>query len=150
MFMTQINSSLVDSNMLVRCIILSLDRFESQIEDVSGRSIEMGRGLLVNTRFWLLYGSEIWLLLVISTLGSLSYPPLTPFLSHPSLSCSYGGAVRVQSAVLHGPRGEQTGLPLQARQHHQCADTHPGKEILCSVGRFTVILVAHVLLHPAS
>uniref|UniRef100_A0A674AZ25 Transient receptor potential cation channel, subfamily C, member 4 associated protein b n=1 Tax=Salmo trutta TaxID=8032 RepID=A0A674AZ25_SALTR len=27
-FMTQINSSLVDSNMLVRCIILSLDRFE--------------------------------------------------------------------------------------------------------------------------
>ncbi|CAB1329679.1 unnamed protein product [Coregonus sp. 'balchen'] len=34
-FMTQINSSLVDSNMLVRCIILSLDRFESQIEDVS-------------------------------------------------------------------------------------------------------------------
>uniref|UniRef100_A0A674EEV6 Transient receptor potential cation channel, subfamily C, member 4 associated protein b n=1 Tax=Salmo trutta TaxID=8032 RepID=A0A674EEV6_SALTR len=35
MFMTQINSSLVDSNMLVRCIILSLDRFESQIEDVS-------------------------------------------------------------------------------------------------------------------
>ncbi|CAB1353523.1 unnamed protein product [Coregonus sp. 'balchen'] len=33
-FMTQINSSLVDSNMLVRCIILSLDRFESQTEDV--------------------------------------------------------------------------------------------------------------------
>uniref|UniRef100_A0A8C7CW54 Uncharacterized protein n=1 Tax=Oncorhynchus kisutch TaxID=8019 RepID=A0A8C7CW54_ONCKI len=28
-FMTQINSSLVDSNMLVRCIILSLDRLES-------------------------------------------------------------------------------------------------------------------------
>ncbi|XP_071022906.1 short transient receptor potential channel 4-associated protein-like, partial [Oncorhynchus clarkii lewisi] len=51
-FMTQINSSLVDSNMLVRCIILSLDRFVSVVE--------------------------------------------------------------VQSAVLHGPRGEQTGLPLQA------------------------------------
>uniref|UniRef100_A0A4W5NCN5 Transient receptor potential cation channel, subfamily C, member 4 associated protein a n=1 Tax=Hucho hucho TaxID=62062 RepID=A0A4W5NCN5_9TELE len=33
-FMTQINSSLVDSNMLVRCIILSLDRFESQTEDI--------------------------------------------------------------------------------------------------------------------
>uniref|UniRef100_A0A674BZH0 Transient receptor potential cation channel, subfamily C, member 4 associated protein a n=1 Tax=Salmo trutta TaxID=8032 RepID=A0A674BZH0_SALTR len=33
-FMTQINSSLVDSNMLVRCIVLSLDRFESQTEDV--------------------------------------------------------------------------------------------------------------------
>ncbi|KAM9506360.1 short transient receptor potential channel 4-associated protein-like isoform 1-T1 [Salvelinus alpinus] len=33
-FMTQINSSLVDSNMLVRCIILSLDRFESQTDDV--------------------------------------------------------------------------------------------------------------------
>uniref|UniRef100_A0A673ZBF1 Transient receptor potential cation channel, subfamily C, member 4 associated protein a n=1 Tax=Salmo trutta TaxID=8032 RepID=A0A673ZBF1_SALTR len=32
-FMTQINSSLVDSNMLVRCIILSLDRFETQTED---------------------------------------------------------------------------------------------------------------------
>nr|XP_055043966.1 transient receptor potential cation channel, subfamily C, member 4 associated protein b [Misgurnus anguillicaudatus] len=34
MFMTQINSSLVDSNMLVRCIVLSLDRFESQTEDM--------------------------------------------------------------------------------------------------------------------
>uniref|UniRef100_A0A669CQD3 Transient receptor potential cation channel, subfamily C, member 4 associated protein a n=1 Tax=Oreochromis niloticus TaxID=8128 RepID=A0A669CQD3_ORENI len=34
MFLTQINSSLVDSNMLVRCIVLSLDRFESQTEDV--------------------------------------------------------------------------------------------------------------------
>lgn len=33
-FLTQINSSLVDSNMLVRCIVLSLDRFESQMEDV--------------------------------------------------------------------------------------------------------------------
>nr|XP_023652427.1 short transient receptor potential channel 4-associated protein-like isoform X2 [Paramormyrops kingsleyae] len=33
-FLTQINSSLVDSNMLVRCIVLSLDRFESQSEDV--------------------------------------------------------------------------------------------------------------------
>lgn len=36
-FMTQINSSLVDSNMLVRCIVLSLDRFESQTEDVKGK-----------------------------------------------------------------------------------------------------------------
>ncbi|XP_055043966.2 transient receptor potential cation channel, subfamily C, member 4 associated protein b [Misgurnus anguillicaudatus] len=34
MFLTQINSSLVDSNMLVRCIVLSLDRFESQTEDM--------------------------------------------------------------------------------------------------------------------
>uniref|UniRef100_A0A671QLY4 Short transient receptor potential channel 4-associated protein-like n=1 Tax=Sinocyclocheilus anshuiensis TaxID=1608454 RepID=A0A671QLY4_9TELE len=34
MFLTQINSSLVDSNMLVRCIVLSLDRFESQTKDV--------------------------------------------------------------------------------------------------------------------
>ncbi|XP_051529100.1 short transient receptor potential channel 4-associated protein-like [Myxocyprinus asiaticus] len=33
-FLTQINSSLVDSNMLVRCIVLSLDRFESETEDV--------------------------------------------------------------------------------------------------------------------
>ncbi|XP_077581881.1 transient receptor potential cation channel, subfamily C, member 4 associated protein a [Stigmatopora nigra] len=33
-FLTQINSSLVDSNMLVRCIVLSLDRFQSQTEDV--------------------------------------------------------------------------------------------------------------------
>lgn len=33
-FLTQINSSLVDSNMLVRCIILSLDRFESQTKDM--------------------------------------------------------------------------------------------------------------------
>ncbi|XP_028667438.1 LOW QUALITY PROTEIN: short transient receptor potential channel 4-associated protein-like [Erpetoichthys calabaricus] len=33
-FLNQINSSLVDSNMLVRCIVLSLDRFESQTEDV--------------------------------------------------------------------------------------------------------------------
>ncbi|MFT7802813.1 short transient receptor potential channel 4-associated protein-like [Arapaima gigas] len=32
-FLTQINSSLVDSNMLVRCIVLSLDRFESQTDD---------------------------------------------------------------------------------------------------------------------
>ncbi|XP_035633273.1 short transient receptor potential channel 4-associated protein-like [Oncorhynchus keta] len=31
-FMSQINSSLIDSNMLVRCIILSLDRFETQTE----------------------------------------------------------------------------------------------------------------------
>ncbi|KAG7275979.1 hypothetical protein CRUP_028536, partial [Coryphaenoides rupestris] len=30
----KINSSLVDSNMLVRCIVLSLDRFENQTEDV--------------------------------------------------------------------------------------------------------------------
>ncbi|XP_075997030.1 transient receptor potential cation channel, subfamily C, member 4 associated protein a [Genypterus blacodes] len=33
-FLTQINSSLVDSNMLVRCIVLSLDCFEIQTEDV--------------------------------------------------------------------------------------------------------------------
>ncbi|KAG9332587.1 hypothetical protein JZ751_014685 [Albula glossodonta] len=33
-FLNQINSSLVDSNMLVRCIVLSLDRFENQTEDV--------------------------------------------------------------------------------------------------------------------
>uniref|UniRef100_A0A8C9SYB8 Transient receptor potential cation channel subfamily C member 4 associated protein n=1 Tax=Scleropages formosus TaxID=113540 RepID=A0A8C9SYB8_SCLFO len=33
-FLNQINSSLVDSNMLVRCIVLSLDRFESQTEDI--------------------------------------------------------------------------------------------------------------------
>ncbi|XP_036387211.1 short transient receptor potential channel 4-associated protein-like [Megalops cyprinoides] len=33
-FLTQINSSLVDSNMLVRCIVLSLDRFQSQMEDI--------------------------------------------------------------------------------------------------------------------
>uniref|UniRef100_A0A8C7G854 Transient receptor potential cation channel, subfamily C, member 4 associated protein a n=1 Tax=Oncorhynchus kisutch TaxID=8019 RepID=A0A8C7G854_ONCKI len=32
-FMSQINSSLIDSNMLVHCIILSLDRFETQTED---------------------------------------------------------------------------------------------------------------------
>lgn len=35
-FLTQINSSLVDSNMLVRCIVLSLDRFESQTKDMKG------------------------------------------------------------------------------------------------------------------
>ncbi|KAM3922550.1 LOW QUALITY PROTEIN: short transient receptor potential channel 4-associated protein [Leptodactylus fuscus] len=33
-FLNQINTSLVDSNMLVRCIALSLDRFESQSEDI--------------------------------------------------------------------------------------------------------------------
>ncbi|KAG8565767.1 hypothetical protein GDO81_012969 [Engystomops pustulosus] len=33
-FLNQINSSLVDSNMLVRCIALSLDRFESQSDDI--------------------------------------------------------------------------------------------------------------------
>lgn len=33
-FLNQINSSLVDSNMLVRCIVLSLDRFESQTDDM--------------------------------------------------------------------------------------------------------------------
>ncbi|TSM04885.1 Short transient receptor potential channel 4-associated protein [Bagarius yarrelli] len=33
-FLNQINSSLVDSNMLVRCIVLSLDRFEGQTEDL--------------------------------------------------------------------------------------------------------------------
>uniref|UniRef100_A0AAY4EDL6 Short transient receptor potential channel 4-associated protein n=1 Tax=Denticeps clupeoides TaxID=299321 RepID=A0AAY4EDL6_9TELE len=33
-FFNQINSSLVDSNMLVRCIVLTLDRFESQTEDM--------------------------------------------------------------------------------------------------------------------
>ncbi|XP_005986734.1 short transient receptor potential channel 4-associated protein isoform X2 [Latimeria chalumnae] len=33
-FLNQINSSLVDSNMLVRCIALSLDRFENQTDDV--------------------------------------------------------------------------------------------------------------------
>lgn len=36
MFLNQINSSLVDSNMLVRCIVLSLDRFEGQTEDMKG------------------------------------------------------------------------------------------------------------------
>lgn len=41
-FLTQINSSLVDSNMLVRCIVLSLDRFESQTEDVKGWSVRCG------------------------------------------------------------------------------------------------------------
>ncbi|XP_029466793.1 short transient receptor potential channel 4-associated protein isoform X2 [Rhinatrema bivittatum] len=33
-FLNQINSSLVDSNMLVRCIALSLDRFENQSDDI--------------------------------------------------------------------------------------------------------------------
>lgn len=31
-FLKQINSSLVDSNMLVRCVTLSLDRFENQMD----------------------------------------------------------------------------------------------------------------------
>jgi Trpc4-associated protein len=31
-FLKQINSSLVDSNMLVRCVTLSLDRFENQVD----------------------------------------------------------------------------------------------------------------------
>ena len=35
-FLKQVNSSLVDSNMLVRCVTLSLDRFESQV-DVKGK-----------------------------------------------------------------------------------------------------------------
>ncbi|XP_064849587.1 short transient receptor potential channel 4-associated protein-like [Oncorhynchus masou masou] len=38
-FMTQINSSLADSNMLVRCIILSLDRFVSVVEVLSECSL---------------------------------------------------------------------------------------------------------------
>ncbi|KAM4623198.1 short transient receptor potential channel 4-associated protein isoform 2-T2 [Discoglossus pictus] len=33
-FLNQINSSLVDSNMLVRCIALSLDRFENMSDDI--------------------------------------------------------------------------------------------------------------------
>ncbi|XP_062871370.1 transient receptor potential cation channel, subfamily C, member 4 associated protein b [Trichomycterus rosablanca] len=33
-FLSQINSSLVDSNMLVRCIVLSLDRFEGQTDNI--------------------------------------------------------------------------------------------------------------------
>ncbi|KAM4691344.1 short transient receptor potential channel 4-associated protein [Rhinophrynus dorsalis] len=33
-FLNQINSSLVDSNMLVRCIALSLDRFDNQSDDI--------------------------------------------------------------------------------------------------------------------
>ncbi|KAK1799682.1 hypothetical protein P4O66_006220, partial [Electrophorus voltai] len=33
-FLSQIDSSLVDSNMLLRCIVLSLDRFENLAEDV--------------------------------------------------------------------------------------------------------------------
>lgn len=37
MFLKQINSSLVDSNMLVRCVTLSLDRFENQV-DMKGQS----------------------------------------------------------------------------------------------------------------
>uniref|UniRef100_A0A8C2H8S3 Transient receptor potential cation channel, subfamily C, member 4 associated protein a n=1 Tax=Cyprinus carpio TaxID=7962 RepID=A0A8C2H8S3_CYPCA len=45
-FLTQINSSLVDSNMLVRCIVLSLDRFESQTEDVKGKFNYYALGLL--------------------------------------------------------------------------------------------------------
>lgn len=36
MFLKQINSSLVDSNMLVRCVTLSLDRFENQV-DMKGK-----------------------------------------------------------------------------------------------------------------
>lgn len=35
-FLKQINSSLVDSNMLVRCVTLSLDRFENQV-DMKGK-----------------------------------------------------------------------------------------------------------------
>ena len=31
-FLKQVNSSLVDSNMLVRCVTLSLDRFENQVD----------------------------------------------------------------------------------------------------------------------
>lgn len=41
MFLNQINSSLVDSNMLVRCIVLSLDRFEGQTEDMKGANEKM-------------------------------------------------------------------------------------------------------------
>lgn len=40
-FLNQINSSLVDSNMLVRCITLSLDRFENQ-SDAKGEQEAMG------------------------------------------------------------------------------------------------------------
>lgn len=43
-FLNQINSSLVDSNMLVRCIVLSLDRFEGQTEDMKGADEKMNGG----------------------------------------------------------------------------------------------------------
>uniref|UniRef100_A0A8C2DEA2 Transient receptor potential cation channel, subfamily C, member 4 associated protein a n=1 Tax=Cyprinus carpio TaxID=7962 RepID=A0A8C2DEA2_CYPCA len=59
-FLTQINSSLVDSNMLVRCIVLSLDRFESQTEDVKGKFNYYALGLLS-----LIYFHIILLLLLL-------------------------------------------------------------------------------------
>lgn len=41
-FLKQINSSLVDSNMLVRCVTLSLDRFENQV-DMKGEATTVPR-----------------------------------------------------------------------------------------------------------
>lgn len=43
-FLKQINSSLVDSNMLVRCVTLSLDRFENQVDMKGQRSSVLTRG----------------------------------------------------------------------------------------------------------
>lgn len=104
-FLNQINSSLVDSNMLVRCIVLSLDRFEGQTEDMKG-------------------ANEVYKLINCSQcIACCSYTNCVPFRSD-------RGAVRVSSVVLHGSSGEQALLPLQADQHHQCADAHSGKTII--------------------
>ncbi len=108
MFLTQINSSLVDSNMLVRCIVLSLDRFESQTKDVKGLT-QMTEQLI-----------ERW----------MSVRVLKMF---PCLFLSGWSVFRVSPLVLHGSSGKQVVLPFQTVQHHQCPNPHSGKLYDCFV-----------------
>lgn len=85
--------------MLVRCIVLSLDRFESQTEDVKGESpmeiIWFQRNLMFSS---LLMGLSVLLCVCACTSG--------------------GGTVRMLPAVLHGQSGEPAVLPFQTHQHH--------------------------------
>lgn len=108
MFLSQINSSLVDSNMLVRCIVLSLDRFEGQTDDIKGTF----QKVFINWAVCILFFFEL--------VCKLNY-----------FSVSGRGAVRVPSLVLHGSSREQAFLPFQANQHHQCSDSNSGKIVLC-------------------
>ncbi|CAB1335989.1 unnamed protein product [Coregonus sp. 'balchen'] len=122
-FMTQINSSLVDSNMLVRCIILSLDRFESQTDDVRVVEVLAECSLLsymvrVENRLTILF--RLVNIINVQTLTQARKPPI-PF-SVENVSCLNTSLVVLMLARRRG----KLSFYLNALREKEYAEKYPG------------------------
>ncbi|KAL4648955.1 short transient receptor potential channel 4-associated protein-like [Arapaima gigas] len=136
-FLTQINSSLVDSNMLVRCIVLSLDRFESQTDDV--RVIEMLSECLLLSYLARVENRLTFLFRLINIINvqTLTQARCRSKISPPPYSCENVSCLNTSLVILMVAR-RRGDLPsyLGALREKEYAERYPG----CLLNNFHQLL----------